>query len=80
VRSAGADGIRFSGRIGSLQQQWYRLDREIYQGAAVTMTILFIAIQLNVMPGLAERIALTTFLVWEIWMSILLIRPFWTDS
>ncbi len=43
--------------------------------AAVAMTAFVIAIQVNVAPGLAERAALTIFLVWEIWAGFQLIRP-----
>ncbi len=43
--------------------------------AAVTLTVFVIAVQVGVAPGLAERAALTVFLVWELWASFQLIRP-----
>jgi len=43
--------------------------------AAVAVTLFVIAIQVDVAPGLAERVALVVFLAWEIWASIQLIRP-----
>ena len=43
--------------------------------AAVAVTWFVIAIQVDVAPGLAERVALAFFLAWEIWASIQLIRP-----
>ncbi len=42
--------------------------------ATVAIISFVIAIQLDVAPGLAERIAMLVLLVWEIWVSIQLIR------
>lgn len=42
--------------------------------AAVALTAFVIAIQLEMASGLAERVALAIFLVWEIWASVQLIR------
>jgi len=43
--------------------------------AAVTLIVLAIAIQVDVAPGLAERVALVTFLIWEFWVAIQLAWP-----
>lgn len=43
--------------------------------AAIALAVFFLAIQVDVAPGLAERAALSVFLVWEVWICIQLIRP-----
>ncbi len=43
--------------------------------AAAALTWFVVAIQLGVMPGLAERTALALFLSWELWVVLQLIRP-----
>jgi len=43
--------------------------------AAVGMAGFFLAIFLNRLPGLAERFALASFLAWEFWASVQLVRP-----
>ncbi len=42
--------------------------------AAIAMMMFVIAIQVEVAPGLAERIALAIFLAWELWVCFQLIR------
>lgn len=48
--------------------------------AAVALTVFVIAVQLDIAPGLAERVALAIFLVWEIWASVQLIRAAWISQ
>ena len=43
--------------------------------AATAVTAFVIAIQLDIAPGLAERVALAVFLVWEVWACLQIIRP-----
>jgi len=43
--------------------------------AAVALTAFFIAIQVDIAPGLAERVALAVLLAWELWISFQLIKP-----
>ena len=43
--------------------------------AATAVTAFVIAIQLDIAPGLAERVALAVFLVWEVWACLQVIRP-----
>ncbi len=43
--------------------------------AAVVVTWFVVAIQVGLMPGLAERTALTLLLSWELWVIFQLIRP-----
>ncbi len=43
--------------------------------AAIAVMAFVIAIQIDIAPGLAERVALAILLVWEIWVSIQVIRP-----
>jgi len=43
--------------------------------SAIAVTWFVIAIQLGVMPGLAERTALALLLSWELWVIFQLIRP-----
>jgi len=43
--------------------------------SAMAVTWFVIAIQLGVMPGLAERTALALLLSWELWVIFQLIRP-----
>jgi Protein of unknown function (DUF998) len=38
--------------------------------AAVALSMFVIALQLDVVPGLAERVALTVFLTWEFWVAV----------
>ena len=42
--------------------------------AAVALAGLFLAVLLNKMPGLAERLALAGFLAWEFWAAVQLTR------
>lgn len=66
----------FSAAFGH-QRRWRRqraISLALAGSAAVALTAFVIAIQLDVMPGLAERVALAIFLVWEIWASVQLIR------
>lgn len=42
--------------------------------AAVAVLVFVISIELDFIPGLTERIALITFLCWEIWAVLRLIR------
>lgn len=42
--------------------------------AAVAITVFIIAIQVDIAPGLAERVALAVLLAWEIWACLQLIR------
>lgn len=42
---------------------------------AIALAVFFLAIQVDVAPGLAERAALSVFLIWEVWICIQLIRP-----
>lgn len=42
--------------------------------AAASVLTFIISIQLALMPGLTERIALIAFLCWEVWAAMLLIR------
>jgi hypothetical membrane protein len=44
--------------------------------AAIVLAGLFLAVLLNRMPGLAERLALASFLAWEFWAALQLARPF----
>lgn len=51
-------------------RRWHRqqaVSLVLSVGAAVAVTLFVIAIQVNVVPGLAERVALAVFLAWEIW-------------
>ncbi|MDT8449126.1 MAG: DUF998 domain-containing protein [Wenzhouxiangellaceae bacterium] len=48
--------------------------------AAMALTGFLITIQLDIAPGLAERVALAIFLVWEIWASVQLIRATWISQ
>ncbi len=43
--------------------------------AAVALVTLAIAIYLDVAPGLVERVALTVFLAWEVWIAVQLAWP-----
>jgi len=43
--------------------------------AAVAMVMFIIALHTNVAPGLAERVALSVLLVWEVWVCYHLILP-----
>ncbi|HED16356.1 MAG TPA: DUF998 domain-containing protein [Gammaproteobacteria bacterium] len=43
--------------------------------AALAMVAFIIALQVDVTPGLAERVALSTLLVWEVWICYQLLRP-----
>lgn len=66
----------FSAAFGR-QRRWRRqraVSLVLAVCAAVALTAFVIAIQLDVVPGLAERVALAIFLVWEIWVSVRLIR------
>ena len=66
----------FSAAFGR-QCRWRRrraVSLALSASAAVALTAFVIAIQLDVAPGLAERVALAIFLVWEIWISVQLIR------
>lgn len=59
------------------QRHWLRLRTFSFAlsvCAAVALTGFVIALQLQVAPGLAERVALTVFLVWEIWIAMALVR------
>ncbi len=42
--------------------------------AAVAMTVFVIAIQVDIAPGLAERVTLALLLAWELWVCLQLIR------
>ena len=67
----------FSAAFGR-QRLWRRqraFSLALSVSAAVALTAFVIAIQLDVAPGLAERAALAILLVWEIWISVHLIRP-----
>lgn len=62
----------FSAAFGH-QRRWRRQRRvslTLSACAAVALTAFVIAIQLDVVPGLAERVALAIFLVWEIWACV----------
>jgi len=64
--------------IFSHDRRWHRqqtVSLVLSVSAAVAVTLFVIAIQVDVAPGLAERVALAVFLTWEIWVSIQLIRP-----
>lgn len=66
----------FSAAFGR-QRRWHRqraVSLVLSVSAAVALTAFVIAIQLDMAPGLAERVALAIFLVWEIWACIQLIR------
>ena len=43
--------------------------------AAVAVMVFVISIQINLVPGLTERVALVILLAWEIWACLQLIRP-----
>jgi len=43
--------------------------------AAIAMVLFIIAMQVDVAPGLTERVALSTLLAWEIWICYQLLRP-----
>ncbi len=43
--------------------------------AALAMVAFIIALQVDVAPGLAERMALSTLLAWEVWICYQLLRP-----
>lgn len=43
--------------------------------AAVALAGFFLAVLLNRLPGLAERLALASFLAWELWAARQLVRP-----
>jgi len=43
--------------------------------AALAMVAFIIALQVDVAPGLAERVALSTLLAWEVWICYQLLRP-----
>jgi len=60
------------------QRRWQRhraASMALSVTAAIALAIFFLAIQVDVAPGLAERTALLVFLVWEIWICFQLIRP-----
>lgn len=62
----------------SSDQRWRRqqaVSLTLSVSAAIAVTLFVIAIQLDVAPGLAERVALAVFLAWEIWASLQLIKP-----
>lgn len=42
--------------------------------AAVAMTVFVIAIQVDIAPGLAERVTLAVLLAWELWACLQLMR------
>jgi len=44
-------------------------------GAAMALTGFIISMELDIVPGLTERVALAVFMAWEIWASAQLIRP-----
>jgi hypothetical protein len=42
--------------------------------AALAMAVFIVAIQVDIAPGLAERVAMIPLLVWEVWICIRLIK------
>ena len=67
----------FSTAFG-LHRYWRRqriVSRVLSVSAAVALTAFLIAIQVDVAPGLAERVALAVFLIWEFWVAIQLVWP-----
>ncbi len=58
-------------------RRWHRhqlFSKVLSISTAIAMMLFVIAIQVKVAPGLAERIALMFFIVWEIWICRQLIR------
>lgn len=49
------------------------VSRVLSISAAVALSMFVIALQLDVVPGLAERVALTVFLTWEFWVAVQLV-------
>ena len=57
-------------------RRWHRqqaVSLVLSVSAAIALTMFIIAIQVDVAPGLAERMALAILLVWELWISFQLI-------
>lgn len=72
----------FSAAFGR-QRRWHRqraVSLALSVAAAVALTVFVIAMQLEMAPGLAERVALAIFLVWEIWIGIRLVRAAWISQ
>jgi len=42
--------------------------------AALTMVVFILAIQVDITPGLAERIVMIPLLIWEVWICVRLIK------
>jgi len=64
--------------IFSRDRRWHRqqtVSLGLSVSAAVAVTLFVIAIQVDVAPGLAERVALAVFLAWELWVGFQLVRP-----
>lgn len=58
------------------QRAWRRkrtVSLILSMAAAAALTGFVITVQLDIAPGLAERVALAVFLVWEIWAGVQLI-------
>lgn len=49
------------------------VSRTLAISAAVAMSMFVIALQLDVVPGLAERVALSVYLLWEFWIAVQLV-------
>ena len=56
-------------------RRWRAVSLALSAIAATAVTAFVLAIQLDIAPGLAERVALAIFLVWEIWACVQIIRP-----
>ncbi|GMQ89578.1 MAG: hypothetical protein BMS9Abin09_1080 [Gammaproteobacteria bacterium] len=59
-------------------RRWHRqqaVSLALSVSAAVALTAFFIAIQVDIAPGLTERVALAVLLAWELWISFQLIQP-----
>lgn len=60
------------------ERRWrrhYAVSMTLSGMAAVAVMVFVISIQIDLAPGLAERVALAILLGWEIWACIQLIRP-----
>lgn len=61
----------------SQSPDWYRqqtVSLVLSISAALSMAVFIVAIQIDLAPGLAERIALIILLIWEIWACFQLVR------
>jgi len=59
-------------------RRWYRqqsVSLVLSVCGAIALMVFVIAIQVDIAPGLAERVAMAILLAWEVWVCFHLIRP-----